>query len=554
MTLDVRGWQGGRDHVARVLPSGVHDAPDGYEGLTRIGQGGFAVVYRALDTRFDRIVALKILRSDSLNERQLRRFSAECLATGRVSSHPNIVTVYDAGTTAGHRPWLAMEYCSGGSLAEKVARLGPLAASEVISVGIRLCGALTAAHDAGVLHRDVKPHNVLLTSYGEPALADFGIASVGLTNGTATETAAYTVVHAAPEILEGNAGTPAADLYSLGSTLYTLLAGQAPFAAEASIGLAPLVSRILRNDLPAITRPGVPPGLELLLRKSMAAQPRDRPASAAELGEHFADLARRLAREQPASGLMAGTGSADVPASRRATTPASRPAAPPAARPAAPPARPAARSAARPAVVPAAGPTPPPASRPAARPATLPTATPDARCATLHRSHDVAIAQAIPAVVPLISARRLLVCLGGVLGVLLAMFMVWGPAFQDPHPAGAGSNAVAAAQKVSGMAPAAPRYAPKDVAAGQGSNRGELTVTWRMPIRPDVVATVVYVGAGNPSRARAVVSYRDGRGVPRATLRGLPRAQRICLSVANVVSVNDTVTNAVSKPVCAVPR
>ena len=85
------------------------DAPDGYENLVRIDQGGFAVVYRALDTRFDRIVALKILRDEHLDERRLRRFNDECLATGRVSSHPNIVTVYDTGTTAGHRRWLAME-------------------------------------------------------------------------------------------------------------------------------------------------------------------------------------------------------------------------------------------------------------------------------------------------------------------------------------------------------------------------------------------------------------------------------------------------------------
>jgi len=108
----------GKDGPATPRPDGGSriedvDAPEGYENLTRIDQGGFAVVYRGRDTRFDRTVALKILRSDSLGERQLRRFRAECLAIGRVSSHPNIVTVYDAGTTGGHRPWLAMEYCSG---------------------------------------------------------------------------------------------------------------------------------------------------------------------------------------------------------------------------------------------------------------------------------------------------------------------------------------------------------------------------------------------------------------------------------------------------------
>ncbi|HYO19298.1 MAG TPA: protein kinase, partial [Dermatophilaceae bacterium] len=144
----------GKDSPATPRPEGGSrvedgDAPDGYENLTRIDQGGFAVVYRGRDTRFDRTVALKILRADSLGERQLRRFRAECLAIGRVSSHPNIVTVYDAGTTRGHRPWLAMEYCSGGSLAHKLARVGPLPVAEVVSIGTRLCGALSAAHGGG---------------------------------------------------------------------------------------------------------------------------------------------------------------------------------------------------------------------------------------------------------------------------------------------------------------------------------------------------------------------------------------------------------------------
>jgi len=462
-------------------PGGTQDAPEGFEDLVRIDQGGFATVYRARDTRFDRTVALKVLRADSLSDRQLRRFRAECLATGRVCSHPNIVTVYDAGTTNGNRPWLAMEYCSGGSLAHKLAAQGPLPVADVISIGARLCSALSAAHQAGILHRDVKPHNVLLTSYGEPALADFGIASVVIEDETVTETAAYTVVHAAPEILEGKTGTAAADIYSLGSTLYTLLAGQAPFAKEASTGLAPLVTRILRNDLPAIARPGVPPELERLLRMSMAAEPRDRPTSA-ELGLALTGLGQRLAakeRDEPALHLT----------HRRVIT----------------------------------------GSRPLPR-----------------RVGPAAVAPA--SVAAPVSTRRLLLILGGALGILLAAFTTWGLTHRAAEPDQLPPSATAA-----NAAPAAARYTPRNVVVAQGPDKRELIVSWTMPIRPDVVATVIYEGAG--VRARAIVSYRTSpKAVPQATLRGLPSGRQVCLSATHLVSLGGVVTNAVSSPVCAVPR
>jgi len=455
-------------------PVGESDAPEGYEDLERIDQGGFATVYRARDTRFDRTVALKVLRADTLNDRQLRRFRAECLATGRVSSHPNIVTVYDAGTTLGHRPWLAMEYCSGGSLANKVATQGPLPVADVISIGARLCSALQAAHEAGILHRDVKPQNVLLTSYGEPALADFGIASVVIEGDTVTETAAYTVVHAAPEILEGKVATPAADLYSLGSTLYTLLAGQAPFAQEARTGLAPLVTRIMCNNLPAIARSGVPPELEQLLRRCMAAAPQDRPSSAAELGVMLTTLGQRLEAASPA--LTA------------AVTPWS-----------APPASPA-----------------PPADRPVAR---------------------------------TVSSNRLLLILGGTLTALLAVFTGLGMV----HPA-TGAGQPVRGTVVAGAAQAAARYAPRNVVVRQGPDTGEVIVSWSMPIRPDVVATVIFEGP-DVARARGVVNYGTSPdAAPQATLRGLPSGQRVCLSVAHLVSIDTVVTNAVGRQGCALAR
>lgn len=280
----------------RGQPPGGADAPQGYTDLQITARGGFSVVYRAHDQRFDRTVALKVLTLDGLDERLLRRFHAECMATGRVSAHPHIVTVYDAGTTPGHRPWLSMEYCSGGSLSDRLERDGGLPIAEVLDSGSKLAGALHAAHTAGILHRDVKPQNVLITAYGQPALADFGIAQLTTEGDGLTQTAAFTVVHSAPEILEGAPGTVTSDVYSLASTTFAMLAGQAAYSHEASVGLAPLVTRILRGDVPALERTDLPPGLEDLLRAALSADPAQRPASAAELAAGFAGCAARMAR------------------------------------------------------------------------------------------------------------------------------------------------------------------------------------------------------------------------------------------------------------------
>jgi hypothetical protein len=159
---------------------------------------------------------------------------------------------------------------------------------------------------------------------------------------------------------------------------------------------------------------------------------------------------------------------------------------------------------------------------------------------------------------PPLTPWRVFIALAGLLAVLVAMFVAWGPAFQHPEPDSPEPNAVAAAQEASGMARAAPEYLPRDLTAAPGVNNGEVTITWQTPTRPDVVASVVYEGTihqgSGIGRARAVVTYNGSRVAPRTTLHGLPRAQRICLSVAHVVSVNGRVSNAVSQSVCAVPR
>jgi serine/threonine-protein kinase PknK len=146
----------------------------GYHVLAEIGHGGFAVVYRAHDHRFYRSVAIKVLRGP-LDAASRKRFERERRAMGTLSRHPHCVTVYDSGFTSDDRPYLVMEDMSGGSLRQRI-RDGPMPWPEVVAIGVKLAGALHAAHEAGVLHRDIKPENVLCSAYGEPKIADFGIA------------------------------------------------------------------------------------------------------------------------------------------------------------------------------------------------------------------------------------------------------------------------------------------------------------------------------------------------------------------------------------------
>lgn len=280
-------------------PDGV-DAPPGYSQLEEIDHGGFSVVYRAHQDRFDRVVALKILTVPSLNEKALRRFETECRTMGRLSNHPNIVTVYDAGVTPMRRPYLAMEYCSGGSLQRRVDHAGPLDVAETLRVGVKIAGALHAAHQEGILHRDIKPQNILYTSFGEPALADFGIAQMAQPGATVTS-AGFTIAHCAPEILEGKPASVATDIYAFGSTLYALLAGEPPFATEAQAGLAPLIQRIMRNELPPLPRTDVPHALVEILYRSMSVDPAERFQTAAEL----ADALSRIEPPQGAPGPTA---------------------------------------------------------------------------------------------------------------------------------------------------------------------------------------------------------------------------------------------------------
>ena len=164
-----------QQNVASGIAAELRNA--GFDDITEVGHGGFGVVYRCTQPSLDRTVAVKVLTSD-LDPDNLDRFVREQRAMGRLSDHPQIVTIHEVGTTSTGRPFIVMPYHAKDSLEALIRRHGPLDWREAVSIGVKLAGALDAAHRVGILHRDVKPGNILLSDYGEPQLTDFGIARI----------------------------------------------------------------------------------------------------------------------------------------------------------------------------------------------------------------------------------------------------------------------------------------------------------------------------------------------------------------------------------------
>lgn len=263
----------------------------GYEDFSEIGRGAQAVVYRATNRRLSRPEALKVFLESAAPDAALRQFEREQQAMVKFGDHPSIVQIFDVGVTSAGTPYLAMEYCPRGSLAERLETDGPFPTHEVIEIGHAIASALSAAHSHGVLHRDVKPENILSTQYGAK-LADFGISRAAHL-GRTTLSGAVTPLHAAPELF-GDDGdpTPASDLWSLGSTLYTLLAGRAPFAAKNGSYLG-LLKRITSEDPPPFDAVlGIPVALEVLIRQTLSRDPTGRPSTAIALARTLEQIQR----------------------------------------------------------------------------------------------------------------------------------------------------------------------------------------------------------------------------------------------------------------------
>lgn len=258
-----------------------------YEVRGRLGRGGMAEVCDGWDTRLRRPVAIKLLHPDVSAQSGMRnRFDAEAHAAAALN-HPNIVAIYDSGEHDG-RPFIVMERLPGATLADEVAH-GPLSQQRVRAMLDNVLAALTEAHRAAILHRDIKPGNILLAADGETVkVADFGIAKIPEATKTLTGHILGTIAYLSPERLAGAPACVADDLYAVGVVGYEALAGHRPFPQE---NMAALAGAILHGRPPQLAglRPDVDPSLIMLIERAMAHDPRQRFVSAEELraGLHY---------------------------------------------------------------------------------------------------------------------------------------------------------------------------------------------------------------------------------------------------------------------------
>ena len=252
-----------------------------YEILEVIGAGGMAVVYKARCHRLNRLVAIKILKDDFSQDGEFRRrFHAESQAVAMLS-HPNIVSVYDV-STSDEADYIVMELIDGISLKQYMEKKGVLNWKETLHFAIQIGKALDHAHSRGIIHRDIKPHNVMVLKNGSVKVTDFGIARVMSNSNSLTKEALGSVHYISPEQAKGGRVDNRSDLYSLGVVMYEMMTGRPPYDGESPVAVA--IQHINgQPELPSTLNPNIPGGLEQIIMKAMAHAPQDRFNTAAAM-------------------------------------------------------------------------------------------------------------------------------------------------------------------------------------------------------------------------------------------------------------------------------
>ena len=261
--------------------------------MVEIGRGGFGVVYRAVEAELGRTVAVKVL-PPLVGEDAQRRFERERLALGSLSGHPHIVNIHRSGRTADDEPYLVMEFCQQGSMADQLEVAGPVPWPRATALAIQVAGGLETAHRAGIVHRDIKPANILLSNLGEPKLADFGIARMHGGHETRSGTITASLAHAAPEVLGAERPDARSDVYGLASTLYELLTGAPAFVRPGDESFIQIMARVTSEPLPAMDRQVAPPPVANVVAAAMVKDPASRIPSAEAFGAALADAQRQL--------------------------------------------------------------------------------------------------------------------------------------------------------------------------------------------------------------------------------------------------------------------